>query len=348
MFILILSLIALASIISFIYTNIHKNKKTLEKYSRGFPPIVRRNFDFFYRVVTPLKALSSPLKQFKDLKELPEIFIYNPKYFSPVRDQGRCGGCWAFVICEILSDNITLKLIKFGKNLNVQQLLSCYPGDGCDGAAPEDVLLWLGKTQFNLSISNEYLQVSSDCIKSDDGINVANGSILSLCKNIKRECIVNPTDEESKLLKENILRMKKQLYKDGPFFGSISIYQDFFNFKGDKAYIKNSDQLIGGHAIEIVGWCDPGVDIRDGFQDGYWVCKNSWSTDWAPSYEFAGYFAIKMGVNECGIESRSGSADTDVEYVWEKNGNIPEQLVINTYPKLINYMIDMRKKDLQY
>ena len=345
MFILILSLLAFASIVALIYNNI---QKTLEKYNRGFPPIITRNFEFFYKVVTPLKPLISPLKQFKELKELPEIFIYNPKYFSPVRDQGSCGGCWAFVICEMLSDNVTLKLIKFGKNLNVQQLLSCYPGDGCDGAAPEDALIWLGKTQFNLSISNEYLQQVSECIKSDDGINVSKGSVLSLCKNIKKESIVNPTEEESKLLKENISRMKHQLYKDGPFFGSISIYQDFFNFRGDKAYTKTSDSFVGGHAIEIVGWCDPDVDTREGFQDGYWVCKNSWSTNWAPSYEFAGYFAIKMGVNECGIESRSGSADTDVEYAWEKNGDIPEQLVINTYPKLIKYMIDTRKKDLQY
>jgi len=318
------------------------NNKTLEKFSRGFPPVSKYSFQFFYRAVTPLKPLKSPLKIFKPL-ELPEIFIYKPKFFTPVKDQGRCGGCWAFVICELLSDDVTIKLIKFGKNLNVQQLLSCYPGDGCDGAAPEDALLWMQEDNFKLEISNEYLQVRSECVISKTGFAIEKGSIKSLCKDIKRECIKNPTEEEKNLLKENINRMKTQLYRDGPFFGSISIYQDFYNFSGNRAYTKGSDDFIGGHAIEIVGWCDPGVDLREGFTDGYWVCKNSWSKEWAPQYDFPGYFAIKMGVNECGIESRSGTANTNVDQLWD-GSHIPDKLSFSTYKELLKYIVKNKYK----
>jgi C1A family cysteine protease len=329
------------AVITFINNKFNKSNSVLEKFSRGFPPIKKFSFRFYYRAVTPLKPLKSPLKIFKPL-ELPEIFIYKPKYFSSVGDQGRCGGCWAFVICQMLSDDITIKIIKFGKNLNVQQLLSCYPGDGCDGAAPEDALLWMLEDNFKLEIKNEYLQVKSECQLSETGITVENNSIKSLCKDIERECITNPTVEEEKLLKENIKRMKTQLYKDGPFFGSLSIYQDFFNFLGDKVYTKGSDELIGGHAIEIVGWCDPGVDLRSGFKDGYWVCKNSWSKYWAPKYDFPGYFAIKMGVNECGIESRSGTANTNVEQLWEGE-HIPDKLAFSTYRELLKHIIETKK-----
>ena len=133
-----------------------------------------------------------------------------------------------------------------------------------------------------------------------------------------------------------------QLLEYGPFFGSIGVYQDFFNFKGDRVYVKGSDVFVGGHAIEIVGWCDKGVDLRENFQDGYWVCKNSWSKDWATGYDFAGYFAIKMGSNECGIESRSGAAETNVEYVLEDK-KIPEYFVYNTYEQLVKYIVGKRK-----
>jgi len=313
------------------------NLKRLDKelYTRAFPFLNKDFFRTYYKAVTPLKPLLSPIKDFEMNQTFPDIYIYNPKYFSPVRDQGRCGACWAFVICSMLSDNVTIKIIKFGKDLNVQQLLSCYTGvDPCGGQAPEDVLLWLQKTGFKLSIDDKYLQTVSECIVSNEGISVEPDTVKSLCKYIKRESIKDKTESESKLIEENIYHMKMQLIKDGPFFGSLSVYSDFYTFLGNSAYIRTDDKFIGGHAITIVGWVDKGVDQREGFQDGYWVCKNSWGLDWAPAYEFPGYFAIKMGVNECGIESRSGCAGTNVEYVLE-NKEIPDYLVYNKYSELL-------------
>lgn len=322
---------------------INRNVENYGRRVKGFSLMKGFDFQNYYKVNTPLKPLISPLKMFEKDKVLPNIYIYNPKYFSPVRDQGsKCGGCWAFVICAMLSDSVTIKILKFGKNLNVQQLISCYPEDGCDGAAPEDALLWLEKNNFKISIGNQYLEVASKCEKSETGITVEKNSVKSLCEYIKRECIINPTQEESKLIKDNIYIMKMQLLKSGPFFGSISVYQDFFNFKGDKVYIKQSGQFIGGHAITIVGWCDKGVDQRAGFEEGYWVCKNSWSTNWAAEYDFPGYFAIKMGSNECGIEGRSGCAEANVEHVIEDK-KIPSEFVFNKYIDLIKYVIENKK-----
>jgi len=313
-----------------------------EYYNRVFPPVNKDFFQHYYKVVTPLKPLISPLKDFKKNQTFPDIYIYNPKYFSPVRDQGRCGACWAFVICSMLSDNVTIKIIKFGKDLNVQQLLSCYTGvNPCDGEAPEDVLIWLQNTGFKLSIDSQYLQTASQCVPSKEGISVEQGTVKSLCKFLKRESIKNKTEEEYKLIEENIYNMKMQLLKDGPFFGSISVYEDFYNFLGNSVYVRTGDRFVGGHAIEVVGWVDKGVDLREGFQDGYWVCKNSWGLDWAPGYEFPGYFAIKMGVNECGIESRSGCAETNVEYTIESK-EMPDYLVYNSYKELLEYIMESK------
>ena len=321
-----------------------KIKKKIEKYSRGFynPSY---DYKFFYKTVTPLKKLISPLKQLKD-EEIPKIFIYNPKYFSPVRDQGKCGACWAFVICSMISDNVTIRLLNFGENLNVQQLLSCYPSESpCDGEAPEDALLWMEKTDFKLTVESKYIEDATDCIESKKGIEIKKNSIKSLCEYIEKENIQSPTNEEKNIIENNVKRMKLQLMQDGPFFGSLSVYEDFFNFKGNKVYTKTSNKLNGGHAIVIVGWCDKGVDKRKGFEDAYWVCKNSWGTDWAPEYDFPGFFAIKMGSNECGIESRSGIADSNVSYKIKDN-KIPSYFVYNNYNQLLNYIVEKNKKNI--
>ena len=287
------------------------------------------------KALTPLKPLISPLKKYALNNKLPYIYIYNPKYFSPVRDQGICGDCWALTICSLLSDNVTRKIFKFGKNLSVQQLLSCYPSgtDPCDGQVPEDVLIWLEKTGFKLSISDAISL--STCVPTDVGIDVEKNSVNSLCDPIVRESIENPTPEETTLINENIYNMKMQLMTNGSFFGTISVYDDFIHFKGDKVYIKSSNDFIGGHAITVIGWVDKGVDLREGFEVGYWVCKNSWDTSWAKLYDFPGYFAVKMGSNECGIESRAGCASANVGHISEDETLIPKYLVINTYSGLL-------------
>ena len=53
-------------------------------------------------------------------------------------------------------------------------------------------------------------------------------------------------------------------------------------------------QTLGGHAIEVVGWSNETPHAA-----GYWVVKNSWSDTWGIN----GYFFLRMGTNEAGIEN---------------------------------------------
>ena len=66
----------------------------------------------------------------------------------------------------------------------------------------------------------------------------------------------------------------------------------FFFQSNTGVYQKHSDNLLGGHAVRILGW---GIENNV----PYWLVANSWNTDWGDS----GYFKILRGKNECGIES---------------------------------------------
>ena len=54
------------------------------------------------------------------------------------------------------------------------------------------------------------------------------------------------------------------------------------------------------HGVLIVGY---GVDDVSG--EKYWSVKNSWGNEWGES----GYFKMRRGTNECGIESMAVDLD---------------------------------------
>jgi len=78
---------------------------------------------------------------------------------------------------------------------------------------------------------------------------------------------------------------------NGPVEGAFSVYEDFLTYKTG-VYSHTTGQMLGGHAIKVLGW---GVDSGT----PYWWVANSWNEDWGDQ----GFFKIKRGNNECGIES---------------------------------------------
>ena len=63
-------------------------------------------------------------------------------------------------------------------------------------------------------------------------------------------------------------------------------------FKLSGVYEHKSGSMLGGHAIKLLGWgTENGVD--------YWLVANSWNPDWGDN----GFFKIRRGTDECGIES---------------------------------------------
>jgi cathepsin B len=207
--------------------------------------------------------------------------------YSKIRDQGQCGSCWAFAAATTLTDRLCLL-----KNTNVilspQDLVSCDTtlNKGCDGGNP--IAAW------------EYIAlkgiVSDACYPYTSGNGVTGKCLLTGSK-----CpIVGETYHKYKTGQPKLLRdqtvIKTQLLT-GSIEATMMVYDDFPSYESG-IYVKTSSNLLGGHAVRMIGY---GVDTKTSLH--YWIVANSWSESWGEQ----GYFRIKTG--ECSIDSACTYAD---------------------------------------
>lgn len=91
----------------------------------------------------------------------------------------------------------------------------------------------------------------------------------------------------------------KEIYRNGPVMTGMTIYEDLFNYQSG-IYEHVAGQLIGGHAVKLLGW---GHDEEAGF---YWKAQNQWSEEWGEK----GFFRIKHG--QVGIDAMAMTCDPDI------------------------------------
>jgi len=222
-----------------------------------------------------------------DNKNLPDSFDTREKWpecIHPIRDQQSCGSCWAFAASEVLSDrfciasNQSINLV-----LSPQDLVSCDSADfGCDG----------GYVDKSWDYIRDVGIVTDDCLPyiSGDGDSRScpfNSSSKGKCKKGKFQKYQVSSHGQH----ETISKAKKSLLNEGPIEAALDIYEDFMSYSGG-IYKRKSNNLLGGHAIKVVGW---GKDDTDGTE--YWIVANSWSNGWGEN----GFFRIAFG--ECGMEN---------------------------------------------
>lgn len=227
------------------------------------------------------------------------------KCVHPVRDQMRCGSCWAFSASEVLSDRFCISSKgAVDVVLSPQTLVSCDSTNmGCNGGMLDAA--W--RFMVNNGISSETCEpyTSGSGVSGTCPLKCADGSTVKYYK------AANFKHLTGSIFGKNIVEVIQQdLMTNGPVQVAFEVYQDFMSYMSG-VYHHVSGSLLGGHAVELVGW---GVDSAS--NTPYWLVKNSWGVTWGDM----GYFKILRGKNECGIESNAYSGTPLIEEKEELEG----------------------------
>jgi len=200
----------------------------------------------------------------------------------PIRDQQRCGSCWAFSASEVLSDRVAIASGKPSPVLSPEDLVSCDKQDhGCGGGMLPDAWKYLTTTGI----------VTDACFPYSAGRGQA-PTCATKC--VDSESFVRTKADHAYAI-NGAANMQKDLMQNGPIQVGFLVYRSFMLYKKGIYHKHPKEPEEGGHAVKIVGW---GVEGHGKFSK-YWTVANSWDTTWGED----GFFRIVRGKDECGIES---------------------------------------------
>lgn len=101
--------------------------------------------------------------------------------------------------------------------------------------------------------------------------------------------------------------IQQAIMAGGPMEVAFSVYSDFENYASG-IYHHVSGGQVGGHAVKVVGW-----GVESGVK--YWKIANSWNPYWGEK----GYFRIRRGTNEGGIENQAIASSPAAK--WSRAGD---------------------------
>ena len=218
-----------------------------------------------------------------------------------VRDQGKCGSCWAVATVEVMNDRLCVASRgEETRELSPQYPLSCFAsGNGCDGG---DVVRTMDEVAERGVPHGGMLEGSeSSCLPYEfepcehpcqvPGVSpaacpatCADGSELDVVKP-KSGAYTCPSGDWACIAREIMT------------YGSVavtfgSVHEDFYDYASGVYRVAEEDRRdagLGAHATKLIGW---------GFEgdDPYWVMVNSWE-NWGDRG------VGRVGVGEMNIES---------------------------------------------
>ena len=222
-----------------------------------------------------------------------------------------CGSCWAHGTTSSLADRFNI--MNFRKNdkkselapvaLSAQVIVNCQAGGSCNGGDPSAVYDYAYNTGIPHASCEQYVAANLNKDSCDP---------IDIC----RDC-VPPVPNKGEHLLENcravdhkkyyasdyssfsgIHAMKTELAAYGPIGCGIQATPEFEKYDGKGVYSQKIDWPQINHEIAVVGWG------KNEAGEEYWIGRNSWGTYWGDN----GFFYIKMGADNLGIENDCTSA----------------------------------------
>jgi len=229
---------------------------------------------------------------------LPENFSWvnkMPGMVRPIRNQGTCGSCWAFAVCDAVAERFYLKTGgEVNCLLSVQYPIDC-TGAGCDGLDLD--------AAFNQFASEGATTV--DCLSYKA---VGGQGCATACDAGQSPIPKLFTDAGYTLSGEQ--QIMRDIMQHGPIVSGFVVFENFFTYSGG-IYTKQSGAEAGGHATRIIGW---------GVENGqkYWICVNMWGAQWGEN----GTFRYARGKDLGNIETYVRAAQpklTEMQTEFTKN-----------------------------
>ena len=216
-----------------------------------------------------------------------------PNAVTPVKDQRRCGSCYAFAMVGALEKTYA-QIYGTSGPLSPQQLIDCSSENGCEGGSFVGTFNYIKQNGNRLNLEKDYPSTSDG--KKQEKCQNTSGQLLSFNSTLTLQYRQLPTENEQ--------YMKEILYGQGPIYvyynagkreGNDSIFHQAsikFDHYASGVYdvpgCPTNENL--NHALVVVGYgTENGVD--------FWKVKNSWGAAWGD----AGYIKIKRNANMCGI-----------------------------------------------
>lgn len=244
---------------------------------------------------------------------------------TAVKDQGKCGSCWAFATTAVIESYVALETGELF-DLSPQQIVSCAPNPeecggtgGCYGATVQVGIDYLTSTTGLSSqwtnpyqtevYYNSYTASNGNCL---DGVSVSSSS---------HDILVAPAEVQVTGYQElgtNSYTDLMVALSQGPV--AVSVDADFGAYEDGIYDGCNSSSPLIDHAVVAVGYGE-----EDGV--GYWIVRNSWTPTWGND----GYInLLREDIRSAVNNKPSCGVDTDPDMGTGCEGGPSEVIVCGT------------------
>jgi len=267
------------------------------------------------------------------------------KSIENIRDQSNCGCCWAFAGAEAGSDRMCIAT-KGATQVPLSDQDICFNGGGlmsrgCSGGQISGPWSYLKKggffggkgavsggqfngtgpfgkglcADFSMPHCHHHGPQGSDPYPAEGETGCPSQNTPSGPKQCGPDAVAPHNDfaadkysyEGNTVTASGEENIQRALMAGGPMSVAFTVYSDFENYASG-IYHHVTGGVAGGHAVKLVGW-----GVEGGVK--YWKVANSWNPFWAEK----GYFRIKRGDSECGIEDQAIGSAPDAK--WSRAGD---------------------------
>ena len=232
---------------------------------------------------------------------IPRVVDYRDKFVTPVKDQGKCGSCWAHSAVEEVESMLAFQTGHVPPQpLSVEQVLVCC-GDnistcwGCMGGDMVVAYEYFINRSKGLDTSSDYpYDPHTDPFDPPKCLASTYKPVVKVTgwQYAVPRCRSGGCDENSK---EKDMLLAAVVAEKGPVSIAMDMTLDMFHkYRGGisdgMGCSSAADKL--DHGVQIVGY---------NLDAGYWLVRNSYGSTWGEQ----GYMRLTFGNNTCGLSNEA-------------------------------------------